>query len=98
MGVPKFFAWLMKNYKHQKFIFTKEIIKNIDEQIIKNIDEQIIKTSNEQIIKNIDWFLIDTNCLIHPTCFKILAEESEKPNINFKNLENKMINAVIDYI
>ena len=29
MGVPKFFAWLMKNYKQKHFVFTKE--SNIDE-------------------------------------------------------------------
>lgn len=79
MGVPKFFAWLMKKYKNQNFIFEKE-------------------KSNDEKVKNIDWLLIDTNCLIHPTCFKILAEESEKPNINFKSLENKMMNAVIEYM
>lgn len=79
MGVPKFFAWLMRNYKQKKFIFSKEI-------------------TEDKTVKNIDWFLIDTNCLIHPTCFKILAEESEKVTINHKSLENKMINAVIEYI
>ena len=45
MGVPKFFAWLMRNYKKSNFVFQKEKI---------NLEE-------------IDWFLIDTNCLIHPT-------------------------------
>ena len=77
MGVPKFFAWLMRNYKKSKFIFQKEKVE----------------------IEPIDWFLIDTNCLIHPICFKILAEEqNNKTKINFKSLENKMINAVIEYI
>jgi len=76
MGVPKFFAWLMRNYKKSKFIFQKE-----------NTD-----------LEKIDWFLIDTNCLIHPICFKILAEEQTKKKINFKSLENKMMNAVIEYI
>jgi 5'-3' exonuclease len=77
MGVPKFFAWLMRNYKKSKFVFQKEKID----------------------LEPIDWFLIDTNCLIHPTCFKILAEEqNSKTNINFKSLENKMMNAVIEYI
>jgi 5'-3' exonuclease len=86
MGVPKFFAWLMRNYKKYKFVFQKEQVD----------------------IELIDWFLIDTNCLIHPICFKILAEESlklstkddknSKNKINFKSLENKMINAVIEYI
>lgn len=81
MGVPKFFAWLQRNYKKKQFIFQKE------------------KTENE-IVNNINWFLIDTNCLIHPICFKTLAkeQESENTNINFKSLENKMINNVIAYI
>ena len=79
MGVPKFFAWLMRNYKQKNFIFSKE-------------------STTDEVVKEIDWFLIDTNCLIHPTCFKVLAEENEKPNINHKSLEKKMINAVIDYI
>jgi len=79
MGVPKFFAWLMKNYKQKKFIFSKE-------------------DTDDETAKNIDWLLLDTNCLIHPTCFKILAEENEKTNINFKSLENKMMIAVIEYI
>jgi 5'-3' exonuclease len=79
MGVPKFFAWLMKKYKNSNFIFYKE-------------------KSDDEIVKSIDWLLLDTNCLIHPVCFKILAEESDKPNINKDVLENKMINAVIEYI
>ncbi len=53
---------------------------------------------NNNNVDNIDWFLIDTNCLIHPKCFEVLAEEQEKTNINFKSLENKMINHVIEYI
>lgn len=77
MGVPKFFAWLMRNYKKTTFVFQKEKIN----------------------LEPINWFLIDTNCLIHPTCFKILAEEqNSKIKINFKSLENKMINSVIEYI
>ena len=78
MGVPKFFAWLMRNYKKNKFVFEKEKV--------------------EDGLEKIDWLLIDTNCLIHPTCFKVLAEEQQKENINFKSLQNKMMNAVIEYI
>jgi 5'-3' exonuclease len=70
MGVPKFFAWLMRNYKKNKFVFEKEKV--------------------DGGLEKIDWLLIDTNCLIHPTCFKILAEEQQKENINFKSLQNKM--------
>ena len=76
MGVPKFFAYLMKKFKKSNFIFQKETTP----------------------IESIDWFMIDTNCLIHPVCFKILAEEQIKEKINFKSLQNKMINVVIEYI
>jgi 5'-3' exonuclease len=76
MGVPAFFAWLLKKYKNSNFVFKKE--------------------QNQDI--SIDWFLIDTNCLCHPVCFKILHEEEEKSNINFKSLQNKMFNAIVDEI
>jgi 5'-3' exonuclease len=52
----------------------------------------------QEKIENIDWFLIDANSLMHPIAFKILAEEQEKEKINFKSLENKMMNAIIEYI
>jgi 5'-3' exonuclease len=39
---------------------------------------------------------IDTNCLIHPQCFAILAANKELKNID--RLENKMINQVIIYL
>jgi 5'-3' exonuclease len=83
MGVPKFFLHLLKNYKNTNFVFEKEKINNT-----KLLDE----------INNIDWFLIDSNCLFHPVAFKILAEEQKKENINFKSLQNKMYNAIIEYI
>jgi hypothetical protein len=49
-------------------------------------------------VEDIDWFLIDTNCLIHPICFQVLADHQDNDNINFKSLENKMMIAVIEYI
>jgi len=76
MGVPKFFAWLIRNYKKNKIVFQKE----------------------KESIEAIDWFLIDTNCMLHPKCFEILAEEQKKDNINFKSLQNKMMNHSIEYI
>ena len=44
--------------------------------------------------------MIDANGLCHPKAFEILAEEQNEKgdNINFKSLENKMINAIILYI
>jgi 5'-3' exonuclease len=44
----------------------------------------------------IDYLLIDTNCLIHPICFKILNENENLTNIFL--LENKMINAILEYL
>ena len=70
MGVPKFFAWLLRKYKNKEIVFQKQTNK-------------------------LDWLLIDTNCLIHPTCFKVLAEEKTS---NMETLEKKMFNAVIEYI
>jgi len=45
---------------------------------------------------DIDALLIDTNCLLHPQCFKVLADN---PNLtNSIELENKMINGCIEYL
>lgn len=82
MGVPGFFIWLQKNYKKEGFIINKANATISPE------------TANE--INNIDYFLIDANCLIHPVCFKIIAEN---PDLNDNDkLENKMMNAVLLYL
>ena len=47
-------------------------------------------------VESIDYFLIDTNCMIHPECFRILAEFNDITNQD--KLENKMMDAVIEYI
>ena len=60
--------------------------------LIKKYKKEFIFRS---IDKEADYLLIDTNCLIHPVCFKILAEY--KGN-NINSLENKMIDEVIKYI
>ena len=44
----------------------------------------------------IDSLLIDTNCLLHPQCFKILAENCKLKDHD--ELERKMINACIEYL
>ena len=72
MGIPHFFAWLLKNYKKDGFVFTK------------NKQSELI-----------DYFLIDANCMIHPVCFRVLAENPDVTNND--KLESKMINAVIEY-
>jgi 5'-3' exonuclease len=81
MGVPGFFLWLWKNYKKSNFVFTKS--KMLDEHILSELS-------------NIDYLLIDANCLIHPVCFKVLADNKDLKNIN--KLELKMMNAVLEYI
>ena len=72
MGVPRFFLWLVKKYKKDKFIL------------------------NSNQVSDVDSLLIDTNCLLHPQCFKILAEN---PNIkNQEHLENMMVEECIKYL
>jgi 5'-3' exoribonuclease 2 len=81
MGVPGFFLWLMKNYKNEGFVFNKTKISEI-------------KAKSE--INNIDYFLIDANCLIHPVCYKIIAENQDITDNDI--LENKMYIAVLEYL
>ena len=83
MGVPGFFLWLWKTYKARHFVFSKSNIPKIDEIIITNID----------------YFLLDMNCMIHPVCFETLAEFNKtKDYIDINKLENKMIENVIIYL
>ena len=89
MGVPGFFLWLMKNYKKDKFVFNKS-----------NIQDSSSATENDvsilQEINSINYFLIDANCLIHPVCYKVLADN---PNITDNDiLEDKMISATLEYL
>lgn len=76
MGVPGFFAWILKNYKKTN--------------MITNI------TNTDELKDNVSNLFIDTNCLIHPQCFSILAENKDLKNID--RLETKMINQVIKYL
>jgi 5'-3' exoribonuclease 2 len=50
---------------------------------------------NEKEIQEIDYFLIDANCLIHPVCFRIIAENPDL--YDMEKLEEKMIVAVLEY-
>lgn len=90
MGVPGFFLWLNKKAKalncKKQMIFDK---------ISSDPADSCDKTTSTAK-SSIDWLLIDTNCLIHPMCFKVLAEEDG--DWSQLKLENKMINAVINYI
>ena len=89
MGVPGFFLWLMKNYKKDKFVFNKSNIQ--DSNSATESDVSIL-----QEINSINYFLIDANCLIHPVCYKVLADN---PNITDNDiLEDKMISATLEYL
>ena len=84
MGVPGFFMWLWKRYKGTNFVFNKS-------KLNKKKDQLLI-----QKVESIDYFLIDTNCMIHPVCFKTLADHN---NITNKTkLENKMMEEVLIYL
>ena len=81
MGVPGFFLWLWKKYRKSNFVFSKGKIND---------------TELQDKVNSIDYLLIDANCLIHPTCFKVLAENPDFTNQ--ASLENKMMNAALEYI
>ena len=66
MGVPGFFKWLWTNYKKTNFVFNKgELYPEIDSELY-------------HLVNNLDYLLIDANCLIHPTCFKTIADNPNK--------------------
>ena len=55
--------------------------------------------NKEHVINNeidFDSLLIDTNCLLHPQCFKVLAENSKATDM--EDLERKMLNGCIEYL
>ena len=60
-----------------------------------------LSKKNNNFIKNklevnIDFLMLDLNCKIHPTCFRIIKEN---PDITcIEKLEFKMINAIINEI
>ena len=68
--------------------------------LMKNYKETNFVFQKEKVkdknIDNIDYLLVDCNCLIHPVCFKVLADNPDLTNQD--KLENKMINSVIEYI
>jgi len=53
--------------------------------------------SKDKFTTNVDYFLLDMNCMIHPVCFETL-KELKSEDINIDRLENKMINNVIIYL
>ncbi len=107
MGVPGFFLWLMKKYKKEGFVFNKQKLLISDINILKKNkapDDVIKKAHNNNAyvtpllddVNSIDYFLIDANCLIHPVCFKVVAENQDVTDID--KLEAKMFTAVLNYL
>lgn len=107
MGVPGFFMWLIKKYRKNGFVFQKEKLTLISiEELRKKVKDEekialeIINNEYKQNLLNkindIDYFLIDANCLIHPVCYDVIAKNSDITNDAL--LENKMINEVINYL
>lgn len=90
MGVPGFFASLYKKYSNKKFVFSK-----LDFMVEKN-DPNLL--NYEYDISSIDELYLDTNCLIHPVCFKVFNENQSLSITNPNKLEEKMIKEVIIYI
>ena len=85
MGVPGFFSHLLRTYKKKGFVFNKEQLKKLNSKS---------KLLND--INKIDYLLIDANCLIHPVCFKVVADNPNMHNTN--SLENIMYTEIIKYI
>ena len=108
MGVPGFFLWLMKNYKKEGFVFNKSKLVLTDINLLKKNKKITDNEINKELLHNqyiqsllddvnkIDYFLIDANCLIHPVCFKVVAENPDL--IDNDILENKMMDAVLEYL
>ena len=84
MGVPGFYLWLMKNYKKTKFNFNK---LKLDPELDKDLLDQV---------NNLDYLLIDTNCLLHPVCFDTIKE---KPDFtNYDKMHKKMMENILQYL
>lgn len=53
---------------------------------------------NGENINNINWLLLDMNCMIHPICFETLKEIEGVDNVDKVRLENKMMINIIRYL
>lgn len=54
------------------------------------------KDCNLYDVSNIDALMIDANCMLHPSCFKILREYNHLKNT--KQLQYKMLDEIINYL
>jgi 5'-3' exonuclease len=68
MGIPGFFAWLLKKYRRNTIT-------------IQNIGT------------NVDSLYVDANCMLHPSCFKVL--NATTGYVPVEELENNMIDMCI---
>jgi 5'-3' exoribonuclease 2 len=67
--------------------------------LMKNYKKENFVVKHTNFTKNnndIDYFLIDTNCMIHPVCFKVLANNPDIRDID--KLQKKMYKAIIEYL
>jgi 5'-3' exonuclease len=60
--------------------------------------KKFVFTKDDTNTINVDYFLLDMNCMIHPVCFETLKELQPNENVDINKLENKMINNVITYL
>ena len=82
MGVPKFFSYLQKTYKKDNFYINRE-----DANIQNDIKNKL---------NNLDYLLLDANGLMHPVCFKVIADN---PTVtNHRTLQNIMHGEIIKKI
>jgi len=90
MGVPGFFASLYSKYKNTHFVFSK--LDLVGEK------SSTLSSTVAYDVSSIDELYLDTNCLIHPVCFRVAAENQSLITTNPLRLEEKMIKEVILYI
>ena len=58
--------------------------------------DKFVNNISEYKNKKFKWLCLDANCLLHPKCFEVLAENPDFKNLN--SLENKMISRCLEYI
>jgi len=90
MGVPGFFASLYRKYSHTKFVFSKLDL------VVEKLSTKFNNVKYD--MSSISELYLDTNCLIHPVCFKVFNENQSLSITNPQKLEEKMIKEVIIYI
>lgn len=92
MGIPGFFGWLLKKY--DKSVFTSYKI-NAPRTDMRGVESSILTRGTSTV----DELYIDANCMLHPSCFKILKRAN--PIMSNDILESEMINKCItdlDYL